>query len=105
MLKKADIAVFAIIIVLCILSGIFIFGLNKNANEVIIKKDNNLVCTLPITENREYNVGGNTVIIENGKVYMKSADCPDKLCVKHKKIYKRNETIVCLPNRIVVEVK
>ncbi len=105
MLKKADITVFAVIIALCIAGGVFIFAINKNASEVIIKQENNIICTLPINKNCEYSVGGNVVVIENGKVYMKSADCPDKLCVKHKKISKHNETIVCLPNRVVIEVK
>ena len=31
-------------------------------------------------------------------------DCPDKLCVHQKAISKTNETIVCLPNKVVVQV-
>ena len=32
------------------------------------------------------------------------ADCPDKLCVHQKAISKNHEMIVCLPNKVVVEV-
>lgn len=46
----------------------------------------------------------NTLCIKNGKADMTEADCPDKLCVKQKAISAENETIVCLPNRVVVSV-
>lgn len=46
----------------------------------------------------------NTVKIKDGQVWMKDADCPDKLCVKMGKIHADGQTIVCLPNRVVVTV-
>ncbi len=46
----------------------------------------------------------NTLVIEGGNADMVYADCPDQTCVKTKPISAQNETIVCLPNRIVVEV-
>ncbi len=47
----------------------------------------------------------NTVVIEDGTVYMKQATCPDRICVKHSPISKNGETIVCLPNKVFVEVE
>ena len=35
--------------------------------------------------------GKNVLVIENGKAYMKSADCPDKICVEHRPINKNGE--------------
>ena len=32
------------------------------------------------------------------------ADCPDQLCVKQKAVSKNKESIICLPNKIIVEV-
>lgn len=46
----------------------------------------------------------NTLIIRDGEADMTEADCPDKLCVNQKSISSAGETIVCLPNKIVVEV-
>lgn len=46
----------------------------------------------------------NLLIIKNGKVYIKSASCPDGLCVKHKPIFRDGESIVCLPNQVVVTI-
>ena len=36
---------------------------------------------------------------------MIEADCPDKLCVHQKAIERTNETIVCLPHKVVVEIQ
>lgn len=46
----------------------------------------------------------NTLVIEDGKADMISADCPDKLCVHQHAISANGETIVCLPNKVVAEV-
>lgn len=48
--------------------------------------------------------GINVLVIENGEAYIKSANCPDKICVAHRKISKTGETIVCLPHKLVVEI-
>ncbi len=47
----------------------------------------------------------NTVMISGGYAKMMKADCPDQLCVHQKKIRALSETIVCLPNRVVVRVE
>lgn len=46
----------------------------------------------------------NLLKIENGVADMIEANCPDKLCVHQKAIQKKGETIVCLPNKVVVEI-
>ena len=35
---------------------------------------------------------------------MTRADCPDQLCIHQGPIHIQGETIVCLPNRVVVEI-
>lgn len=47
----------------------------------------------------------NTLEISNGRAKMEEADCPDQLCVHQNAIDRQGETIVCLPNRIVVEIE
>ena len=44
------------------------------------------------------------IVIENREVKMKEADCPDQICVHHRAISKNKETIVCLPNKVVIEI-
>lgn len=47
----------------------------------------------------------NTLTIADQKADMTDADCPDLLCVHQKAISKDGETIVCLPNKVVVTVE
>ena len=54
----------------------------------------------------EYSINGGTniLVIEDGVAYMRYADCPDKLCVRHRAISYSGERILCLPNRVMIEV-
>ena len=47
----------------------------------------------------------NIMVIEDGTVDVSDASCPDRICVNHNKISKRNESIVCLPNRVIVQIE
>lgn len=47
----------------------------------------------------------NTLIIKEGRIDMISADCPDQVCVNHAPISKEGETIICLPNKVVVTIE
>lgn len=53
----------------------------------------------------ETKFGYNLIEIGDGKVRVIEADCPDKLDVKQGYISKPGEVIVCLPNRLVIEIK
>ena len=46
----------------------------------------------------------NILLVEEGRISMKSADCPDKLCVKQGEISSGAYPIVCLPNKIVIRI-
>lgn len=50
-------------------------------------------------------LGYNIIEIENGGAVMHDADCPDKICLKEGFKDKVGQTIVCLPHRVVVEIK
>lgn len=49
--------------------------------------------------------GESYVEISGGKVHMVDSACPDKLCVRSGWISRPKESIVCLPNRVVIEIK
>ena len=60
----------------------------------------------PLDKDGEYPVldGKNVVAVRGGEVYMHSADCPDKHCVKMGKKSLSGQSIDCLPNRVRVVV-
>ncbi len=49
--------------------------------------------------------GYNKLEIDCGKIRMLDASCEDKIDVKMGTIEKVNETIICLPNRVLVTIK
>ena len=56
--------------------------------------------TIPIQTEFGYNL----IEIGDEKVRVIEADCPDKLDVKQGYISQPNQLIVCLPNRLVIEI-
>lgn len=51
------------------------------------------------------NIGISTIEIKDGKIRMVFSPCPDKLCMKQGYIMNKGESIVCVPNRIVIKIK
>ena len=49
--------------------------------------------------------GTNIIIIKDNKVFVKSASCDNQICVNHKAISNSNESIICIPNRLVVRIE
>lgn len=108
--RKNDIILIAVIIALAALIFILINSFSSNGNKVIIEQDAKQIAILDLNKNQEYKIydkngnNCNTVIINSGLASMKYANCKDKICVNHNKISKNNESIICLPNKVIVTV-
>jgi hypothetical protein len=109
--KKRDIIFIGVLLVVALIAFFVVDKfIKKDGNKVVIKVDGEIVKIVNLTDTNNiivngYDGGTNTVVIENGTVYMTEADCPDKICVNTGKISKIGETIVCLPHRVVVEIQ
>ena len=107
-IKKRDIVLAAVLLILGI-TGVLIvkYGL-KSGNTADVYIDDKLVQTIDKSVDDEYTFqtdkGSNTVEVRNGAVSMKSADCPDKVCVRMGTKNRNGETITCLPHKLVIEV-
>lgn len=51
------------------------------------------------------NIKGVVFEVNNGKIRITESDCPDKICVKTDFIGSKNEKIVCLPKKLIVEIE
>ena len=107
-MKKNDLIL--IIIVIVIAAAAFLihnFMGGDNAGVVTVKVDGELKGTYSLLENQEIKINGgsNILVIKDGEADITWADCPDKLCVKQKSVSKNNENIICLPNKVIVEVE
>lgn len=105
-MKRND---FVLLVVFLAIIGI-LFGANLLAKRnvgktVIITVDGNTYGTYSLNKNQEIKINDtNVLMIQDGCAYMKEATCSEQICVKHKAITKNNETIICLPNKLVVEL-
>ncbi len=112
-IRKGDIILAIVLTMLCLLSCWYVYGIDgTEGTVVVIEYNGELWGKYSLYESQtieiETNKGYNQAIIENGKVYMAEANCPDHYCLQQHKtdggIDGSNETIVCLPNRIVISV-
>lgn len=108
-MKKRDIQIAVIFVSVAVLLAFFMRVTRKSGELVEIRIDGEVYGTYSLGEDDEIEIqndyGYNRLIIKEGVAFMDSADCPDKYCVEHKPISEANETIVCLPHRVVVEIE
>ncbi len=107
-INKFDIIL--IISIICI-SSIFII-INKNNSKqgtnALVYYDNKLIKTIDLSVDKIYNVKGYNgnvkIIVKDNKIKVDKENSPHHLCSKQGYISKSYETIVCLPNKIVIEI-
>lgn len=94
--------------VLAIILSVFIaFSLTREPGAVArVSVDGRVVAEYPLSVDCEYllNGGTNLLVIRDGVAYMKHAECPDGLCVNQGKKSLSGERIICLPNRVMIEI-
>lgn len=110
MTNRIWIIVFSFVALLCLAIWLFISNASSQSMIVGIYKDGSLVEKIDlnsVTGEREITLSGdfgdNVILVSNGRIEMKSADCPDKLCVKHGELKSSSSPIVCLPNKVVIK--
>ncbi len=105
--KKIDTALLFIGFIFVALVAAFIFGgqlQQKGAVAVVtVDGEERYRCSL-FMEKEIVIEDGNTLVIKDGMADMIFADCPDQICVKHEPISNVGETIICLPNKVVVTI-
>ena len=52
-----------------------------------------------------HNIGQRSVSMLIVEARMEWADCPDQVCVNHRAVERDGESIICLPNKVVVSVE
>ena len=104
MKKKELIFIIAILLIAFALwVGMFLMQ-NGNYASIRITIDGEEYGTYSLAEDQVISIGNTNVCeIKDGKVNMIEADCPDHLCMKQKAITDAGGTIVCLPNKVVIE--
>ena len=113
-MKKNDVILIAVLLVAAVLTavGMRIWQMNntKDAAKVVVTIDGQVYGTYPLSEDRTEKIelpdgSYNILTISDGYADVTEASCPDQICVKHNHIKYSKESIVCLPNKVVVTVE
>lgn len=75
-----------------------------------VSVDGQTVASLDLHSDQEFTVespdgGSNHLVIRDGEIWVTEATCPDKVCIHQGKISHDGEVIVCLPNRMIVQIR
>jgi Uncharacterized protein conserved in bacteria len=115
MIKRWDIILIALLVVLSFIPEIiFAATADKNDKETYaeITLDGKLYKKVSLSENKgekEINIkteyGYNLIKIKDQSIAIIDADCPDKICERPGYISRPGQNLVCLPHKLMVEVK
>ena len=106
---KNDLWLIAIFLLVIAVAAILLFVFRTEGNTVTILLDGEIWAEYPLDVDRtvEVRVGDafNVVVIENGGVRVDKASCPDGICAAHRPVHYNGQSIICLPNDVVVEIR
>lgn len=80
---------------------------HSSALTALIYEKEKLVQQVPLTEEKTLTLakGQMQIEIKTGKIRVKKADCPQHICMNMGWIKYPGQTIVCVPNQVLIEVK
>lgn len=88
--------------------GTIIFQNRKSGEKVLIYHKDELVYEMDLNNDEvkqfAFDEGINVVEVKDSKVFVKSADCKNQICVKSKPIDAAGSVIVCAPHSFTVKV-
>lgn len=105
-MKRNDwILIAAVLAMSVIFLGVHFFRPQQKNGMAVVTIDGEEFGSWPLSENHTVEIGdGNRLVIKDGKADMVWADCPDKLCVNQRAISRGGESIICLPNKVVISI-
>lgn len=107
-LKLGDIVLILMVIIGLAFLSFHLYG-NDQGNKEVMIIGQNFRGVYPIEKNRKIEVkgplGDTIVVIENGKAWIEYSPCREKICMKMGKISRVGQQVVCVPNRVLVEIE
>lgn len=108
---RNDVILVTVIVIIAVAVLLFINATKVQGDNVIVKIKGVETQSYSLSENTEFEVRTgeneeniNVVVIENGKVRVTKADCPDGICKDYRPISYVGQTIICLPHEVVIEI-
>ncbi len=110
-MKRQDLYLLSFLVVVIV---IFLWGyqlLNHGAgDEVVVYVGEEEQARFSLEEETKFVIEGkeggkNDLEIHDGQADITEASCPDQICVHQKPVSEIGETIVCMPNQVIVTVE
>lgn len=106
---KNDVIFVCFLAMFCIAVCVWVYkGGAVEGSNILITVDGKEYGTYSLLEEQTIIIGEgdtqNIIEIRDGKAYMREASCPDQLCVDQNEISFDKESIICLPNKVVITV-
>lgn len=112
--KKGDlIIVFILVVAIIGWLGINQLGSSKAETQAIIEVDGSIYKAVPVSKGMEQkkihieldNGSHIDIVVDENGAFVEDVVCPDKICQKTGIVNKVGQSIVCLPNRVVVYIE
>lgn len=107
-IRRGDIVIIALLLLLSAALAILPLACAGTPDCARVCVDGRQVALLPLDKNADLALPdggmGNVVRVEDGRVCMLRADCPDGSCVAQGWIERPGECICCLPGRVTVTI-
>lgn len=109
-LRRNDVIFIVVLLAVVMIAGACLYFFRGEGDTVTVSVDGQVIATYPLSVDRVEDIrtgedGLNRLVIKDGKAYVETASCPDGICAAHKPIHREGESIVCLPNKVVITVK
>lgn len=115
MFKKLDFVIIAILMLFSFLPEIILgasIGKEYNNTYAEITVQGKIYKTIPLSENKgeetieiKTKEGINIIKIKDNKIGIIESDCQDKICMNPDYIEKPGQSLVCLPNKVIIQIK
>lgn len=102
---------FILMIIISLLAAILFMVNAKQSSSALAKVyyENELVLTIDMSKDGEYDVEGYNgnvhIVVVDNKIKVEEENSPKHLCSKQGFISSSNEAIVCLPNKILIQIE
>lgn len=108
---KKWIIIVVVILLASIIGTLVVFLHDRSGTTAEIVVDGEVIQTVDLSKadgeqyiTVEYEGRTNTILVQNGRICVIEAQCPDKVCVETGWIPSGEKSIVCLPNHLVIRI-
>lgn len=108
-LNRKELIIILILLIIAI-SGYLLSRINDQGSQVQIEIAQKLYGNYDLSKEQEIQIIDEkgdlilTCVIKNNSINVVTSNCPDKICIDEGSIGHTGQTIVCLPNQVVIRI-